>query len=74
MSQSPNPPPPDVRPASAPLLFVLVFLTGGVILVLEIVGARLLSPAFGANMSQLCGAPGKTWSSVDTPAWSSRVA
>lgn len=33
-----------------PWLGVLVFLTGGVILVLEIVGARLISPVYGSSL------------------------
>jgi hypothetical protein len=41
---------PAARPASTSLLGVLVFLTGGIILVLEIVGARLLSPVFGSSL------------------------
>src|SRR5687767_9707371 len=45
-----KPPVPAARPASTSLLGVLVFLTGSVILVLEIVGARLLSPIFGSSL------------------------
>jgi spermidine synthase len=43
-------PSPGVRPALTSYLGVLVFLTGGTILVLEIVGARLLSPVFGSSL------------------------
>ncbi|HEX3130021.1 MAG TPA: fused MFS/spermidine synthase [Thermoanaerobaculia bacterium] len=43
-------PSPGARPAATPWLGVLVFLTGGTILVLEIVGARLLSPVFGSSL------------------------
>jgi spermidine synthase len=42
--------PIDVRPASTAWLGALVFLTGGVILVLEIVGARLISPMYGSSL------------------------
>jgi spermidine synthase len=45
-----KPPVPAARPASTSVLGVLVFLTGGIILVLEIVGARLLSPVFGSSL------------------------
>jgi len=45
-------------PASTPLLAALVFLTGGVILVLEIVGARLISPVYGSSLN--------VWSSLIT--------
>src|SRR5262245_61676225 len=50
MPKPPKPAAPPVRPPSASLLGLLVFLTGGVILVLEIVGARLLSPVFGSSL------------------------
>jgi spermidine synthase len=39
----------DPRPSTA-WLGALVFLTGGVILVLEIVGARLISPVYGSSL------------------------
>ena len=50
--------PPPVQNPSVPLLGLLVFLTGGVILVLEIVGARLLSPVYGSSLN--------VWSSIIT--------
>src|SRR5688572_120470 len=49
---------PPSAPASTALLGVLVFLTGGVILVLEIVGARLISPVYGSSLN--------VWSSIIT--------
>jgi spermidine synthase len=52
---------PAPSPSSAPstsLLGTLVFLTGAVILVLEIVGARLVSPVYGSSLN--------VWSSLIT--------
>jgi spermidine synthase len=48
----PKRPAAALEPASSPVpwLAVLVFLTGAVILVLEIVGARLISPMFGSSL------------------------
>src|SRR4051812_36088952 len=40
----------DDRRPSASWLGALVFSTGGVILVLEIVGARLISPVYGSSL------------------------
>ena len=40
----------EVAPPSTAWLGALVFLTGGVILVLEIVGARLISPMYGSSL------------------------
>ena len=50
MPKPPKPAAPTAPSPSTTLLGVLVFLTGGVILVLEIVGARLLSPVFGSSL------------------------
>jgi spermidine synthase len=57
-STAPAPAPAAPAPASTPLLAALVFLTGGVILVLEIVGARLISPVYGSSLN--------VWSSLIT--------
>src|SRR5688572_8514253 len=58
MPQKPTAPPAAAAPPPTPLLAALVFVTGGVILVLEIVGARLISPVYGSSLN--------VWSSLIT--------
>ena len=50
MNHQPTDTPPDTRPLSAPLIYLVAFVTGAIVMSFEMLGSRYLNPYFGSGI------------------------